>query len=260
MNHSSLTLTLSALASAALIACGGASEDPAQVDAEAEAVAAASTAAALTATAEVGGPVAERDRARTDVMDAVRDAYGRRMSCADIALAAGVLAVDFGAGCPVHGHTVAGAFSVTYTRTGTAATSFTLMLDDLDVDGVLTDGTVQLSAASGTLAADATLLVTEGAVATEHLFAGTMTPDQTGVLLDGSASRDDGAQTRDIALDAVYVVYGDCYPSAGRISLDASGQPTTLVTFDAQTPVTGEVSVKVGRLPAQTVTLPACPR
>lgn len=241
-----------------LLACGGADAPEDRVDPEAEVAAAAETTAALIAAGEVAGPTSEPSDGAEDVMEEVRAAYGRRMSCAAISFASGVLEVDFGAGCPVHGHTVAGAFTVAYTRTPTAA--FTLTLDDLSADGVVRDGTVHLSRGSGAVAADATLLVTDGPVTTEHLFAGTMTPDATGIALEGAARRDDGSQARDLAFTGVYVRYGDCYPSAGQVTVDASGQPTTTVTFDVQTPSTGQVQVAVGRLPAQTVTLPACPR
>ena len=247
-----LTLTLTLAAAA----CGG--TDPAAVSASSEAVVAAESAQAAAQAAAVAAPLADRDRGAADVMGAVRDLYGRKMTCAEVALAAGILSVDLGAGCAVNGHTVSGAFTVAHTRTGTSS-AFTLTLADLAADGTSVDGTVHASGGARVVTVDATLMVTDGAVITEHLFAGAATPDAAGVGLEGAARRDDGATARDLTFTALYVAYGDCYPSAGEIAVDATGQPTTLVTFSAATPTTGEVSVKVGRLPPQTVTLPACP-
>lgn len=248
-----LTPTLLLLTAAA---CGGA-EDP-EVNASAEAVMAAGSAQAVTQATEAAGPLAERDGAAADVMGSVQDAYGRRMRCADVASSAGMVSVDFGAGCDVNGHTVSGAFTVGLTRTDGEA-AFTLTLSDLSSGGRAVDGTVHASGGAGTLSADATLTVSEGTALTEHLFAGTAVPDAAGVTLDGTAHRDDGALARDLAFTGLYVAYGDCYPSAGQVAVDATGQPTTTITFSTATPTTGEVSVQVGRLPAQTVTLPACP-
>lgn len=249
-------ITLLTLFALTLAACGGA-ETP-DTGSSADALVAAESAQALARATETAAPLVERDGAAADVMSAVRDAYGRRMTCADVALSAGLLSVDFGAGCDVNGHTLSGTFTVAHTRTGTSS-SFTLSLADLSADGTTVDGTVHTAAEAGTLSADATLMVSDGAAMTELLFEGEATPDSAGIALEGSASRDDGAIARSLAFTGIYVVYGDCYPSAGQVAIDGSGQPTTTVTFSAATPTTGEVSVQVGRLPAQTVTLPACP-
>lgn len=237
------------------VACGGAGTGP--ITAASQAVAAADSALALGTAAQVASPFAKRAPTR-DTMNGVRDAYHRKMSCADVALAAGMVEVNFAQGCEVNAHTVSGGFTVTHTRTSSAST-FGVLLDGLSSYGKTLDGTIQVSGRGSVVTADATLMVSEMSVMAEHLFSGTFTPDATGVIIDGSASRDDGGSARNLAYDTVYLAYGDCYPSAGQITLDGSGQPLTTVAFDAATPSTGEVTVQVGGLPAAAVVLPACP-
>ncbi len=238
------------------VGCGGLDVDPSNPGASALVV--ADSVSALGVAAEVASPLAARPTAG-DTMSGVRDVYERKITCAEVSLASGMVSVDFGSGCQLHGHTVSGAFTVTHTRTSSAST-FGVLLDGLSSQGQAVDGRVNVSGSGAVITANATLMVTASSMMSEHLFTGTFSPDAAGVLIEGSSSRDDGATARNLTYDAVYLSYGDCYPTAGTITVEGSGQPATTVTFSAATASSGEVSVRVGRLPAQTVVLPACPR
>lgn len=244
----------------ALSACGG--EDVAP-DVEVSqgyllADAAAETTRDLLAVAEVAEPVLEVETSSEDLADGTRATYARRMRCASVSIRRGRVSVDFGTGCTIHGRTVAGAFTLTATR-AQGSVGFGLELDGLSSGGVTRTGTVALSVAAGQLASDIELELTQGGSTTDLLYAGTLTAVPGGVEIDGTAARDDGTRATSLGLSSVAIDFGDCYPHAGTVTVDATGSPTTVVTFSAQTPSTGEVTVQIGRLPPAPYTLPACP-
>ncbi len=242
-----------------LSACGGAvGPGSTQIEAQVEAgLAAADSASVWSRASEMSAPIFERDPEVSDLIEGAAGAYALRMTCPQLTRASSSLTVDFGAGCEVGAHTISGLMTLTSASARALLTVDFVQLSDGDRQ---LDGSLELSLAEALASAQGSLTVTQDGAVTEHLFSGTLASSGQGVTMDGVASRVEGADIADLSFDEVFKAFGDCYPSAGRVTLDRSSSPTVVVTFSASTPSTYEVSVRVGGLPPQTVELPPCDR
>lgn len=173
--------------------------------------------------------------------------------------------VNFGTACVIDPiGTVSGAASVTVTKptTGTVKVAFTFTA--MQVNGRPLDGTFTATTSNNT-SFTATCDLTSGS---KHLVLTTLTlvldADGKGVKLDGAGTVDQGEGPKELTLVAVHHRFGQCFADGGVITQSKtttgrSGRTTTStqkLTFDAQTPTTGLVTVQIGSAPATQVKLP----
>lgn len=231
-----------ALPVAGLLAVGACGGPDAPSPARAQLELAVEAATALRAAVQLGGPVAEVGAEGPEPMAEVAAAYVRKFACAQVKAGAGLISAHMGPGCVLAGRSISGDLTVTHTR-GEAGSQFGLLLDSLQWAELTLDGSVQQGVLrAGAYQVDATLMVLRGHTMSEQLYSGTVRRVPGGLYLDGMASRDDGSGVRNLAFEAVYLADGASHPTAGKISVEAQGQPTAELTFgpdpDALRPVT----------------------
>jgi hypothetical protein len=177
-------------------------------------------------------------------------------ACVTASVAGATVTVDFGTGCDVRGTALAGSMSLTVTKTGgtlTVIVNFTSLV----VDGADLAGSVSLMTA-GNGSYQVTFDLTSG----DASGSGTLTVDgaPTTLTMSGALSASQGGQSISASLASVVYVLGDCYPSAGTVTL-SGGRLAGTITFLATTPQDGRVQVSTRRL-TTTAALPAygpCP-
>jgi hypothetical protein len=175
--------------------------------------------------------------------------------CGTISRTGATLTVDYGTGCALPGGVmVSGAISIGIAVTSSTAT-VTIEYIDVVANGTPIDGTLALTASppSYTVALD----LMSGTRAVSGMV--TVTATASSLTFDGSLTVVSGAT---ITLDAASIVWvtGDCWPSAGSLTITALGIAQT-VTFSAATANRGTVTVTRGRM-TSTEQLPAygmCP-
>lgn len=191
---------------------------------------------------------------RPKVLDALRSLVSERSPCADIQREDGHLTIDLGDGCtlPGSGRTVSGQLDLEVSS-DEAQRSLDVSLVDFGAE-VKATGTVHLEAESGARSRQISVQLSDGRALD---WTGAATWAEGLVSFGGEATAVDAAG---VSTSVVYAGFswqrGDCYPSAGAATLNRGDEPTVVVTFDAETPDTGEVTVKVGRAPAVPYTLP----
>jgi|GEM_PF-2716657 len=196
--------------------------------------------------------------------DAALNAAGQRMasaSCVQIELLGTRLSLDFGTGCTLHGTTYSGQV-VVQASASSSNLGFDLTLTSFSNSQATYDGTGSFDAGPGQTATALSLLVTEAGQSRHVDYVGNSGSDPQGQQYTGSGSIDEGGAVSSFDAQGLHHSPGDCYPDAGTLVLSTVGTPDITVTFSATTPITGEVSLQVGRLPAQTYVLPGygqCP-
>lgn len=198
------------------------------------------------------------------LLDFVQTRAQRRARCAEITRGDDGLTVDFGDGCeaPRSGRIVQGSIRVDGERVVDDAG---LITRDVEVE-VVGFGSETTATGSWTVHVERTR--GEGGSREKSLsvqLSDGRALDWTGAaeFADGTARfggdathvSAEGVTTR-VGYDAFSWTFQECWPSAGTATLDRDGQPTVTVTFDEDTPETGEVTVQVGRLPPTTQALP----
>jgi hypothetical protein len=173
--------------------------------------------------------------------------------------------VDFGMGCTFGPLTVSGQVAATLSKVGSAiqvAFTFTgFQVNQLDLTGTLTASTSDGAnfGYSGALTSSSTA----------WMFTGTIAVDPSGFTIDGMNTTSGESGMIVYTLDQVHHTNGACYADAGKITfmtdaMTVSGKSVTVgevVTFDAQTPSTGQATLVIGSSSTM-VTLPAygtCP-
>ncbi len=251
----------STLMSIAALACGGAPDTT-----ESQALQTSQTISqALIASGDLRASVDLQDAAsRALGADAAIDAAGQRMasaSCVQVDLLGTRLSLDFGTGCTLHGTTYSGQV-VVQASSSSSTLGFDLTLTAFSNSQATYDGTGSFDAGPGQTATALSLLVTEAGDSRQLDYVGHSGSDPQGQQYSGSGSIDDGGAVSSFDAQGLHHSPGDCYPDAGTLVLSTAGTPDITVTFSATTPLSGEVSLQVGRLPAQTYVLPGygqCP-
>lgn len=239
------TLGISLVLSASLIACGGPSEEEAAanaVTAVGQSVSALTTNAAIAteASAAQGAGDAEQPKAP--------DAHAGA-SCVTTTLTFTGLYVDFGTGCTIQGHTYAGAYTVRVSLLGGLTVS--LDFNNFVVDGVGQDGDLSVGVGQGFVAAHADLTIDDAGAVKQIMLDGELRVAGSDVDFSGSGRYADANIDVSMAATGLHSVIGGCYADAGSVTVDAAGYPTAVVTFDANTPSTGMVTVTVGSIVTQ---------
>lgn len=220
------------------------------------------------ATAAVGGTI--------DGLSSVdRNANGQFGACPEVtysvANGVGTAALNYPEGCQndyYEGSTISGAVSVAFDLN---TESFTITFTDFTVDGHATNGTMSLQRSTdqnqrrtwiGTMD-----IATSGIGSAQGDLTLQIDAVRQTIMIDtASLALDDGAgASYSIAIDGLLiepVLNQNFVPDAGTVTFDAPntapGGPATItivVTFDANSPVDGTVSVKVGDSPAVDYTL-----
>lgn len=253
MHTSPLVLRFFLLSLLLFSACGRAEED---LDAESLALGSSAGLSALSAS-DLAAQLVPLDALASAPPTAAADAARARASalggCVTAEGTAEAPTVRFADGCVVAtGQTVSGTVQLAFEASG-AGSSVTIVFEEVVVDARTIDGTVSVAVAGGVTTLALALETTRGTAA----GALTLSADEAGVQLDGTL--DLGAS---VSLDFAAVRWerDDCYPSGGALTVD-TGPLAQTVTFDAETPLTGEVVVTQGPL-VRTATLPAygaCP-
>jgi hypothetical protein len=173
---------------------------------------------------------------------AIRDRARAGGGCVTAELSGATVTVTFAAGCEVRGAAIAGQLSLTVTKIAGTITVIANFVG-LEVDGVPLDGSVKLmTTGDGTYQVTFDLAAGEKAVTGDVGLVGE--PGQ--VTVSGSLTTAGGGQSGSAELDGVVYVLGDCYPSAGTLTI-ASARFTGTVTFLSTTPQDGVVEIGVGR-------------
>lgn len=180
---------------------------------------------------------------------------GGATGCGAVALAGSTLTVSFGAapGCVLrNGARVSGSVSVTVTKALNTLT-VALVLSQISVNGKTLDGSASWSTTSNTsFTVDA------------DITSGTRRFQATGFSVSGGAGTatiggtlqvTDGAKNYSMTFTNVTWAKGDCYPNGGTLRT-VKGLVASTITFNAQTPTTGQVTVTTGRITVSW-TLPA---
>ncbi len=241
--------SFSFLASLLLAACGSSADDRVAEDA---ALVAGESVSALTMSAGTGGEAAaaQTDMQRPNAPDRVTAAR-----CVSTSLTSMGVLVDFGTGCTIGEHTYAGAYTIAVSAMTGATVS--VVFDAFAVDGDVYDGDVSLGVAPGAVDAHIDVTITDEDVRDVELD-GTVLVANDAVTLDGAGRYVDSAREVRITAIGIHSVVGECYADAGTMTVQSQGTPEATVTFDADTPTTGVVTVTVGRVTTQQQ-LPATP-
>lgn len=243
------------------LACGGTPDT-----AESEALQTTQTVSqALISTGELRAGVDLEDiSARASGASAAVEAARQRMaawSCLQIELLGTTLTLDFGTGCTLHGTTYSGEVMV-QAASQNSTLGFDLTLTSFSNSQATYDGTASFDAGPGQTATTLDLMISQAGQSKQLDYVGQSSADAQGQSYTGSGSIDEGGVVRGFDAQGLHHSVADCYPDAGTLVLSSAGTPDITVTFSATTPTTGEVSVQVGRLPAQTYALPSygqCP-
>lgn len=184
---------------------------------------------------------------------------GELSGCGSVSTSGTDVTVDFGSppGC-----TLTGGLTVSGSLTASVATASGLMvalsLTDVVVNGTALGGTVNLQTGDGTaftISADITTSTEEVVVYLQTSVSGGVVTF-TGTL---NVTPTSGTAVT-VLVHSLTWKPGECYPDGGTVQV-AKGKVSAIVTFDAKTPTTGNVTVSEGRAQS-TMALPAhgsCP-
>lgn len=177
--------------------------------------------------------------------------------CASAEVSGTTVSVTFASGCTLRtGLTAAGSVSVSVARAG-ASLGVDVSFDALVVGSHALDGTASFTTRNGsTLDVVLDLTGSAGSVSTDLTVVGTSGAMQ----IDGSATVARDGTTTTLTFGGVVWALGDCYPSAGSMTV-SSGRVTQSIAFTSATPSTGTVSITQGRT-TRDATLPSygtCP-
>lgn len=244
---------LAAFLPALALACGGEAPltDGLSTEATEAALLATETSNAWAESLVFADPLEDEDLTRSE------QSYRRNSSCVQFTRGSGSLRLDFGPGCTYGDYTVSGALTVLASRGVGSSAKLDVVYEQLSAGARTVTGTTSLTWRSGQRDMSGDLGVSGSSTYTLS-YASTLRRIPNGVSFDGVAAHDDGTILTDVDAQGLQILAGDTCPSAGTVTLERSGQPTTVVGFSSQTPSTGEVSVQVGRRPPTTVTVPAC--
>jgi hypothetical protein len=167
--------------------------------------------------------------------------------------------VNFGPppGCTLSDGTVAsGTVDLAVSESG-GTTTVALTLTSVVVDGEALAGTASFATTNGTMFT-VTADITSGASTDSAKLTITGTTDS--FTITGNATVTEGSTTTVLDFSDLTITIGECYASGGSVEVTKSGISESL-TFNAQTPETGKVSLTVGKH-TSTMTLPpygSCP-
>lgn len=181
------------------------------------------------------------------------EARAREIGCATVSRDGANLTVVFAEGCSVNGVPVSGGLEVGVVKSGDTV-SVAFELDALEVDGAVYSGTLTVAGSSGEVAVTGTLVQDGQTVSFDLAVAG----DAGAWVVNGTVTISEANTT--LALSDVHYQRGDCYPNQGTVGIQR-GNVSATATFDANTAMSGEVTVTVGRA-SELMTLPAyaeCP-
>ena len=157
--------------------------------------------------------------------------------------------VDFGTGCTYGSLTVSGAVTVSVGAEGgegSRVLTVDLVMTALVVNTVDLDGTASFSTENGSTLAVALDLTHSGSTVAADL---TVVGVPGSFTMDGSATVTANGASTSLVLTGVHITQGACWADAGSIAADMSGATGTL-TFDGNTPSTGQATFSAGRLEA----------
>lgn len=189
---------------------------------------------------------------------AVRDHVTTTLDgCASAEVAGSAVTVTFASGCVLRtGLTASGSVTVALTRTDASLTA-AVTFDALVVgDGALDGSAVFVTSNGSTFAVDATLTSGSGMLDADLTVVGMA----MAMEVDGTATITREGTSTMLSFSNVVWRLGDCYPSAGTMTV-GTGRVSQTVTFTAATPATGTVTVMQGRA-SREATLPTygtCP-
>lgn len=237
-------------------ACGG-SGDAVEVDAYAELLRARQSLAAVTVLADLAQPLAQQPGAGATISQLL-EGYERRMPCVTADSVGGMARMSIVEPCAPQGRGLGGRFTLTQTKQD-GAISQELLMDGVQQGGLSVDGQAEVSPQDQGLRLDATLVVTEAYLISEHLISASLLPDSEGLRLNGDAMLDDGHVARHLSYEGLVIGPGACHPSAGAVRVEAQGQPTVTLRYSVPGPEGHIVQVQVGARVPQSLSLPPCP-
>jgi len=237
-------------------ACGGAGDDV-DVDAYAELHHARQSLAAATVLADLAQPLAQPTAAEASMAQLLQG-YERKMPCATVRSAGGMARMRLNEPCAPQGRDLSGRFTLTQTKQA-GALSQELLVDGVQQGGLSVDGQAEVSVLGQALGLDATLVVTEAYLMSEHLISARLQPSSAGLRLDGEAMLDDGRVARHLSFEGLLIGHGLCHPSAGEVRVEAQGQPTVTLRFSGLDRGAHTLEFQVGAGPPERLSLPPCP-
>ena len=180
-------------------------------------------------------------------------------SCGDVSISGASVTVNFGAapGCTLaDGAQISGMVSLGVTQSGTT-TTIALTLASVVVNGEALSGQASFATTNGSTFT-VTSTVTSGTKdTTAHL---TVVGGASSFTISGTSDVTEGGSTFAVTFDDVMHVKGECYATSGSMTV-VEGPTSEVITFGPSTPVTGVVSVQIGKRSTSS-TLPAygnCP-
>lgn len=180
-------------------------------------------------------------------------------TCGTVSLSGATVTVTFAAGgCSLpSGITATGSIALS-ASVASGTVTVDVSFDALAIGAYALDGTASLSTTNGTSYTVMLDLTSEGRTISGDL---TLSASLAALTISGdlTTQRAGGAE-RMVSIEGLRWNRGDCYPSAGSITIGAGSLAQT-VTFSAATASTGEVTVEFGRA-STTEVLPAygdCP-
>lgn len=254
------TLRFTALAvCVSLTACGKDAEST-EADESADLAIVASSAALSTETADDVRTGLDVDAllagfgGRPRIKDTITALVAERSPCAEVTHGEGQVTIDLGDGCvlPGSGKTVSGQLNIAVENEETQR-SLDVELVSFGAD-IKATGTVHLEAEAGARSREISVQLSDGR-ALDWTGGATWAEGRVAFAGEATAVSADDKSTRIVYADFSWV-RGDCYPSSGTATVTPEESATVVVTFSAETPETGEVTVKVGRAPAVSYSLP----
>ena len=153
----------------------------------------------------------------------------------------------------------AGSASATLDSASVNSLGFTINFTDLTVNGKNLSGTIVITAMEGSISWMVDIAYSADTDNVMLTFDGQIANDENGYTLNGRGTFESAVLSADFTLENLHKSnLSQCYGDAGSVLLETKDLPDITVTLNEQTPVTGEVSVQIGSLPATTEALPAC--
>lgn len=177
--------------------------------------------------------------------------------CASAEVSGSSVTVTFASGCTLRvGLTASGSVSAEIARSATGL-EVGLDFDALVVGSHTLEGTATFTTTNGSTLDVQLALVSGAGSASADL---TVLGSAGAMQIDGTTTGSRDGATTSLAFTAVVWRTGDCYPSAGSMTV-ASGRVMQTVAFTSATPSTGTVTITQGRV-SREATLPSygtCP-
>jgi hypothetical protein len=161
--------------------------------------------------------------------------------CGSVTLNGTTVTANFGSGCMFGNIAVAGTITVGVTKNGSSI-SLAVAFMGVTVNGEPLSGTATFTTSNGTTFTLTANITWQKTTYTAQSFTVTGAPGQ--ITLDGALGLGDAVSSYTFA--GVVWKQGDCYPSAGTLTIK-KGLLTETVTFTAATATTGVVSVTIGK-------------